>query len=113
MGGAHDVRRLRQEVGNAIAWGLPRDAALRAVTATPAEVFGLGREYGQLTRGQVANVVVWNGDPFELSTFATHVIVRGRMAPMTSRQDALLARYRELSTVRRGHPGRAREAGAE
>jgi len=103
--GAHDVRKLRQEAGNAIAWGLPRDAALRAVTSEPARVFGMGRDYGQLARGQVANVVVWNGDPFELTTWATHVFVRGRAAPMTSRQGRLFERYRDLSRVRQGHPG--------
>lgn len=103
--GAHDVRKLRQEAGNAVAWGMPRDVALAAITSEPARVFGMGRDYGQLARGQVANVVVWNGDPFELTTWATHVFVRGRPAPMTSRQGRLFERYRHLPGVRQGHPG--------
>jgi hypothetical protein len=64
------------------------------------------RDHGQLAPGQVANVVVWNGDPFELTTWATHVFVRGEPAPMTSRQERLFERYRDLSRVRLGHPGR-------
>ncbi len=104
--GAHDVRQLRQEAGNAVAWGMDRGAALRAVTVEPARVFGMDRDHGQLAPGQVANVVVWNGDPFELTTWATHVFVRGEPTPMTSRQERLFERYRDLSQVRLGHPGR-------
>ena len=64
----HNARNLRQEAGNAVAYGLDRDAALRAVTLTPAEVWGIAARYGSLEPGKDADVVVWSGDPFELTT---------------------------------------------
>lgn len=103
--GAHGQRNLRQEAGNAVATGLPRDAALRALTLEPARVFGVDDRYGTLAAGRVANVVVWTGDPFELTTWARQVFVRGQEVPTTSRQTLLFERYRDLSNVRRGQRG--------
>ncbi len=94
--GSHNSRLLKQEAGNAVSYGLPWDAALRAVTLTPAELYGLGDRYGSLDPGKVANVVVWSGDPFEFATAVEHVFIRGREIPLTSRQTELLERYRSL-----------------
>lgn len=91
----HNARTLRQAAGNAVRAGLSHGAALRAVTRAPALAFGLG-DRGLLKRGAVADVVVWSGDPFELSTRAERVIVGGREAPLAHRQSALLERYRRL-----------------
>jgi imidazolonepropionase-like amidohydrolase len=66
------------------------------VTLTPAEIFGVGGQYGSLEVGKVANVVVWTGDPFEFSTGVEHVYIRGREIPLRSRQTELLERYRTL-----------------
>jgi imidazolonepropionase-like amidohydrolase len=92
----HNSRDLRQQAGNAVSYGLPWDQALRAITLTPAEVFGVADRYGSLEVGKVANVVVWSGDPFEFSTGVEHVYIRGREIPLTSRQTELLERYRHL-----------------
>ena len=93
---SHNARNLKQEAGNAVSYGMPWDQALRAATLTPAEIFGLGARYGSLQAGRVANVVVWSGDPFELSTTAEHVFVRGQEASLNSRQAELLERYKTL-----------------
>jgi imidazolonepropionase-like amidohydrolase len=93
---SHNARNLRQQAGNAVSYGLPWDQALRAVTLTPAEIFGVADRYGSLEVGKVANVVVWSGDPFELATRAEHVLIRGRAVPLTSRQTELFERYRRL-----------------
>ncbi len=93
-GESHNARKLRQEVGNAIRAGLPRRTALDAVTKVPAQIVGMDKHYGTPKVGRVANLVVWSGDPFELSTQATHVLIRGREIPLRSRQTALLERYR-------------------
>lgn len=98
--GPHGLRNLRQEVGNAVASGLPRRVALAAVTSTPARVFGAER-HGELAAGGVANLVLWDGYPFEVTTSALRVFVRGREVPLRSRQTALFERYRDLSRVRR------------
>jgi imidazolonepropionase-like amidohydrolase len=92
----HNSRNLRQQAGNAVSYGLPWDQALRAITLTPAEVFGVSDRYGSLEVGKVANVVVWSGDPFEFSTGVEHVYIRGREIPLTSRQTELFERYRHL-----------------
>ncbi len=89
-------RNLRQQAGNAVAYGMTWDQALRAVTLSPAEAFGVGSQYGSLEVGKVANVVVWNGDPFEFSTGVEHVFIRGREIPLRSRQTELMERYRSL-----------------
>jgi imidazolonepropionase-like amidohydrolase len=91
-----NVRNVRFEAGNAVAYGMPWDAALRAVTATPAELFGAGDRIGALAPGMDANVVVWSGDPFEFSTRAEHVFVRGVEHDEPTRQDLLTARYKTL-----------------
>ena len=91
-----NVRNIRQEAGNAVAYGMTWDDALRAVTLTPSAIFGLESRMGSLQAGRAANVVVWSGDPFELSTVAEHVFIRGREMEGDSRQDMLVRRYRRL-----------------
>ena len=92
----HNARNLRQEAGNAIAYGLDRDAALRAVTLTPAQVWGIAARYGSLEPGKDADVVVWSGDPFELTTGPEHVFIQGREMSRDTRQRQLLERYRTI-----------------
>ena len=95
-GETFNVRNLKQEAGNAIAYGMSWEDALRAVTLGPARVLGIGDRYGSLDAGKVANVVVWSGDPFEFGTRAEHVLVRGTEITTPSRQDLLEQRYRTL-----------------
>jgi imidazolonepropionase-like amidohydrolase len=89
-------RDLRQAAGNAVRNGLSWDDALRSVTLTPAEVFGVQDRYGSLEAGKVANLVVWSGDPFEFSSAAEHIFIRGRDVARVNRQTQLRDRYREL-----------------
>ena len=96
FGDGANARVLPQECGNAVAWGFPHDAALAAVTRVPAELFGVADRIGTLAPGKIADVVVWSGDPFELSTNAEHVFIAGRELPLRSRQTELLERYRTL-----------------
>jgi imidazolonepropionase-like amidohydrolase len=92
---AHQVRLLWQAAGNAVRLGMDHDAAIRAVTEAPADVFGL-TGYGKIEVGGVGNVVVWSGDPLQTSTQAEHVLVRGREQSLETRQTLLLQRYRVL-----------------
>jgi imidazolonepropionase-like amidohydrolase len=93
---SHNARNLKQRAGNAIAYGMPQDAALRAVTAVPAQIWGIADRYGTLEVGKDADIVVWSGDPFELSTAAEHVFIKGRQMPDMTRQKLLLEKYRSL-----------------
>lgn len=97
---SHRAEDLRWEVGNAIRFGLPAGAALRAVTLHPARAFGVDDRYGSLEPGKVGNLVVWSGDPFELSSRPETVIIRGEVVPSTSRPKELLERYRTLDRQR-------------
>lgn len=92
-GSAHNASSLRFLLGNAVRAGLPAELALRAATLAPAEMHGLGAQYGSIDRGKVANLVVWSGDPFEPSSAAEVVIVRGEIQPVDSRQTALANKY--------------------
>lgn len=96
----HNARKLRQIAGNAVRAGLPHEAAITALTRTPAEAFGMANQYGTLATGKVANVVIWSGDPLETSTHPTAVIIRGRSVELVNRQTMLLNRYRQLPSNR-------------
>jgi imidazolonepropionase-like amidohydrolase len=89
-----NVRNLRYEAGNAVGHGMTWDDALRAVTLAPAEMLGVADRIGSLRPGREANVVVWDGDPFEFATRAVAVYVRGKQFTDPSRQDLLTERYK-------------------
>jgi len=93
---AFNVRNLKVEAGNAVSYGMTWDDALRAVTLAPAEIFGAADRVGSLKPGLEGNVVVWSGDPFEFTTRAEHVFVRGREYTAKTRQDLLVERYRTM-----------------
>lgn len=94
---AFNVRNIKQEAGNSVAYGLSWENALKAVTIWPAEIFGVADRVGSLQPGREANVVVWSGDPFEFTTRAEHVWVRGvERVNEKTRQDLLTERYLTL-----------------
>jgi imidazolonepropionase-like amidohydrolase len=93
---SYNIRNIRQEAGNAVAYGMSWDDALRAVTLAPAEAFGVADKVGSLQAGRSANVVIWSGDPFEFGTRAEKVYIHGALQGGKSRQDELAERYRRL-----------------
>jgi imidazolonepropionase-like amidohydrolase len=103
---AFNVRNIKQEAGNAVAYGMEWNDALRAITLAPAELLGVADRVGSLRAGRTANVVVWSGDPFEFETRVEHVFVRGRRSATPSRQDMLMDRYKQLPP-KYGEPARA------
>lgn len=102
---AYAVHNLRQLAGMAVAAGASRGVALRALSFEPARAFGMGNDYGLLASGRVASFSVWTGDPFELGTWASEVVLRGHSLSLRSRQTALFERYRDLGRVPRGRAG--------
>ena len=90
------LRKIRQLAGNAVAHGLPWEAALAAITSGPAEIFGLGGSRGRIEEGQAADLVLWSGDPLEVTTRRGAGLDRGQpRATMRSRQTELRDRYLE------------------
>lgn len=87
---AENVRNLPFNAGFAAAYGetlgFTREDALRAVTLTPAEIFGLSDRMGSLEVGKDATLFVADGDPFEPATQVQHVFIRGVHIPISNRQ---------------------------
>jgi hypothetical protein len=98
-GDTAQARLVRQLAGNAVAHGLPWESALAAITSTPADIFGLGATHGRIAVGQAADLVLWSGDPLEVSTLAEKVWIAGRPVEMKSRQTELRDRYVEKVKV--------------
>jgi imidazolonepropionase-like amidohydrolase len=93
---AFTARNVRYEAGNAVAYGMDWNAALRAITLTPAETFGVADRVGSLEAGKIADVVVWSGDPFEFASRPERVFVSGVQSSTPTREDLLEARYKTL-----------------
>ncbi len=89
----HNARKIRQSAGNAVANGLPWEAGLAALTRVPAQIFGIDGERGSIEVGKRADLVLWSGDPLEVSTVARRIWLDGRAMSMRSRQTELRDRY--------------------
>jgi imidazolonepropionase-like amidohydrolase len=86
-------RNLPYSAGYAVAFGLPYDEALKAVTINPAEIWGVADKLGSLDVGKTANVVIANGDPLDVKTDVKQVFINGRQIPMENRQTRLRDQY--------------------
>ena len=93
-GGGANARHVAMSAALAIAYGLPPDAALKALTIWPAEMFGADREIGSIARGKMANLIVATGDPIDLRTQISDVFIRGRQAPDDDRHSRLYLKYK-------------------
>jgi hypothetical protein len=89
----HNARKLRYAAGVAVANGLPFAAGLEALTINPANIFGLPQGYASIAANAPANLVIWSGDPLEVTSLADAVILDGKSIPMVSRQTLLRDRY--------------------
>jgi imidazolonepropionase-like amidohydrolase len=96
-GETQNVRWLRQAAGNAVAYGMPWSAALRAATASPGSVWSFPEGTGTLAKGAPADLVIWNGDPLELSNWPERLMIDGEWQSLESRQTRLFERYQDLS----------------
>lgn len=97
---SHQLRYTTQYAGNLVsleklpnATGLSWDEAFAAISSVPADIMGVGDRYGSLKSGKAADVVVWDGDPLELSSTPTAVIIDGVEQPLGNRQQRLRDRY--------------------
>ncbi|GAA4353568.1 amidohydrolase family protein [Kangiella taiwanensis] len=93
----HNAQNIRFAAGNAVAYGMPYDKALAAITHLPAKVFGGASNYGKLMPGFKAELVVWSGDPFEVTTYVKSVITDGKVADLNTRAKRLEKRYKDIS----------------
>lgn len=87
------ARRLGQQAANAVAYGLPYDEALKAVTIYPAQIFGVSDQLGTLETGKIANIIVTNGDPLELTTDVKYLFIKGRRTSLDNKHLRLYEKY--------------------
>lgn len=91
--------RLRQEAGLAVQNGMPYAEAIKAITSTPASLFG-GKSPGVIKAGARASVVLWSQDPFEAVSIAERIWVGGAEVTEPSRPRQLAKKYQSLAKVR-------------
>jgi imidazolonepropionase-like amidohydrolase len=96
-GESHNINQLRFDTGVAVANGLSESDALAAVTANVADTFKLNS--GRIEVGKNADLVLWSGDPFEISTKVNAMWINGEQVSIQSRQDALRKRYMTQSDM--------------
>ncbi len=99
----NDTRQAQQSMqyaGNLVALakvpgasGLSWSDAFAAITSKPAEVIGMGAEIGSLRAGRRGDVVIWDGDPLEVTSGVEAVWIDGVRQPLETRQTRLRARY--------------------
>ncbi|HVE35005.1 MAG TPA: amidohydrolase family protein [Gemmatimonadaceae bacterium] len=97
-GNGSNARHVPFHAQLAIAYGLPPEGALKALTIWPAEIFGADKDIGSIAQGKLANLVVMSGDPFDLRTQVTNLFIKGRLVPADDRQSRLYEKYK-------GRPG--------
>ena len=88
----HNAYLVRQSAGNAVANGLDKSVAIAAMTTNPAQLFN-APVTGDIAIGDIADLVLWGGDPLELTSEAELVMIEGEIIPMKSRSLQLRNRY--------------------
>jgi imidazolonepropionase-like amidohydrolase len=92
---AATARDLPYQVGVACAFGLPHEEAMKAVTINAAEILGVADQLGSLEAGKVANLIVTDGDPLEVTTNLHYLFIAGKPVPLESRHTRLYLQYRQ------------------
>ncbi|PKM06830.1 MAG: amidohydrolase [Gammaproteobacteria bacterium HGW-Gammaproteobacteria-4] len=102
---SHNARKIRQLAGNAVANGLPWEAGLAGLTSVPAKALGVSDRIGSIEVGKLADLVLWSGDPLDVSSTARQIWLGGNAMPMQSRQTLLRDRYlRAAGPLPRAYP---------
>jgi imidazolonepropionase-like amidohydrolase len=88
-----NVRLLPYNAAMSVAWGLKREDALKALTIDAAEILGVADRLGSLEPGKDANLFIAKGDPLEIRTQITHVVIGGREVGVDSKHEVLYRKY--------------------
>lgn len=97
----HSLQQLRFHAGNAVANGLPYQTAIAAISAKPAAMLGL--DSGVIATGKSATLVLWSGDPLELSSSVDSMWINGKEVTLRARQDLLRDRYMSEAKMPRAY----------
>ena len=89
---SHNFHLVRQGAGVAVANGMSYEAAIKAITSTPANVFNIDQR-GEIKTGYFADIVIWDADPLEPSSMPEYVFINGKPIDLTTRSSRLRDRY--------------------
>tara|TARA_B100001063_G_C16776596_1_gene565997 strand:- start:1166 stop:2446 length:1281 start_codon:yes stop_codon:yes gene_type:complete len=89
---SHNHHLIRQGAGVAVANGLSYGAAIKSLTSTPAEVFGI-KDRGVIESGKIADLIIWEADPLEPSSMPEYIFINGKNMDLTNRSSRLRDRY--------------------
>lgn len=93
--GAANARNLGYHAGNAVAYGLDADIALRAITLSAAEILGVADRLGSITVGKDATLIITDGDILQTEARVEQAFIRGRAVDLGNKHETLYAKYRE------------------
>ncbi len=86
-------RNLPYQAAQAVAFGLPHDDALKALTRNAAEIWGIGNQAGTIEEGKFADIIVTDGDPLETRTRIHDLFINGKLVDLNNRQKDLYDKY--------------------
>lgn len=104
MFGGGQPRLNIQMAGNAVAHGMSWNGAIEALTVNPAMAYGIGDSYGKIKVGMDADVVLWSGDPLDVTSSPDLVVIQGDEIALESRQTKLRDRYMSLEGLKEKPP---------
>jgi imidazolonepropionase-like amidohydrolase len=87
------ARNLPYQAAAAVAFGLPYDEALRAVTLSPAEIWGVADRLGSIEKGKIADIMITDGDPLEAKTQVKQLFIAGKQVDLSNKQTRLYEKY--------------------
>jgi len=87
------VRDLPYQAATAVAYGLPHDEAMKALTINPAQIWGAGDAIGSLEKGKLADLMIVDGDPMDVRTQIRHLFIKGKEITLSNKQIRLYERY--------------------
>tara|TARA_B100000925_G_scaffold262809_1_gene220348 strand:- start:1466 stop:2533 length:1068 start_codon:yes stop_codon:yes gene_type:complete len=94
-GSAYQARNLPYQASMAASYGLPKEAALRSITLSAAEILGIDKKVGSLETGKDATLFISNGDPLEIRTNILQAYIQGKKVDMGDRHKSLYSKYKE------------------
>lgn len=87
------VRDLPYQAATAVAYGLPHDEAMKALTVNPAQIWGASDLIGSLEKGKLADLMIVDGDPMDVRTQIRHLFIKGKEITLSNKQIRLYERY--------------------
>lgn len=87
------VRNLPYQAATAVAFGLPYDEALKAITLNPAQIWGVADRLGSIEEGKFADLMITDGDPLEAKTQVKQLFIKGKAVDLDNKQKQLYEKY--------------------